>query len=218
MLKLRHLLIFSLLTVMLVSCENDMAEIRAFTNPKKLPDITVKNLKSQYSVNGQMQTVLTTPLAIRYTNPQKDYTIFPKGLTLVFYDKNMNIHSSLRADKGIYYEKKKFAKASGNVILTNVKGSILRTEELFLDEKEEKIYSVKPVNIVDKSGFEITGKGGFESNMDFTVYKFTDVSGKIIKEDDSDFLEGNEDEATLRKENTENKKTKPAKHRPEQLR
>ncbi len=188
MLKSKSSIVFLFLSVLIFSCKNDMKEIKAFTNKKELPDITVENLNSQYSINGKTQIVLSTPLAYRYTNPQKDYSVFPKGITLTFYDKHMNIHSSLRADYGIYYEKKNFAKAVGNVILTNVKGSILRTEELFLDEKKEKIYSVKPVNIVDKSGFEITGEGGFESNLDFTVYRFTDVTGKIIKDDEADFF------------------------------
>ncbi len=185
---IRHIVFFSVLLSILISCKNDLAEIKALTNQKELPDVTVKNLKSQYSVNGYLQVVLSTPLAYRYTNPQKEYSVFPKGFTLTFFDKNMNVHSSLTADFGKYFEKKNYAVARGNVVLTNVNGSILKTEELFLDEKKEKIYSVKPVNIVDKSGFEITGEGGFESNMDFTVYKFTDVSGKIIKDNDEAFL------------------------------
>ncbi len=188
MYKIKFFISFLFLLILLFSCKNDMKEIKALTNKKELPDVTVENLNSQYSVNGHTQIVLSTPLAYRYTNPQKEYSVFPKGITLIFYDKNMNVHSSLRADYGIYYEKKNFAEAKGNVVLTNVKGSILRTEELFLDEKSEKIYSVKPVNIVDKSGFEITGKGGFESNLDFTVYRFTDVTGKIIKNDEDAFL------------------------------
>jgi LPS export ABC transporter protein LptC len=200
MYNLKYPLSIFLLLILSISCKNDLAEIKALTNQEKLPDITVRNLKSTYSVNGQTQIVLSSPLALRYTNPQKEYSVFPKGITLTFYDKNMNIHSSLRADYGIYYEKKNFARASGNVILTNVKGSILRTEELFLNEKEERIYSVKPVNIVDKSGFEITGEGGFESNLDFTVYRFTDVSGNIIKNDDEEFISSGNADKTEKKD------------------
>jgi len=203
---------FSLLFILFIlfSCKNDLEEIKALTNQKELPDVTVENLRSQYSINGHTEIVLSTPLAFRYTNPKKDYSVFPKGITLTFYDKHMNIHSSLRADYGIYYEKKNFAKAKGNVILTNVKGSILKTEELFLNEKTEKIYSVKPVNIVDKSGFEITGEGGFESNLDFTVYRFTDVTGKIIKDDDEGFM-NNDNKQKDNPNNSKNKKNLPLK-------
>lgn len=205
MFKIKYRISFLFILLILFSCKNDLEEIKALTNQEKLPDVTVHNLKSQYSINGHTQIVLSTLLALRYTNPQKEYSVFPKGITLSFYDKHMNIHSSLRADYGIYYEKKNFAKASGNVVLTNVKGSILRTDELFLDEKKEKIYSIKPVNIVDKNGFEITGEGGFESNLDFTVYRFTDVTGKIIKNDEERFI-GNDNNEKIQKKNSKNKK------------
>jgi hypothetical protein len=52
--------------------------------------------------------------------------------------------------------------------------------------KLKKIYTDKLVNIKDEDGFEITGKGGFESNLDFTVYRFTDVSGNKILDDDEE--------------------------------
>ncbi len=190
--KIKHFVFFIFILIG-ASCENDLEEIKALTSKVDLPNITVKNLESKYSINGQTQVLLSSPLALRYTDPQKEYSVFPKGLSLTFYDKYMRVNSSLKADYGIYYDKKKYAQAKGNVILTNENGSVLRTEELFLNEKEEKIYSEKPVNITDKSGFEITGQGGFESNLDFTVYRFTDVSGKIIKENEDDFLNTKKD-------------------------
>ncbi len=173
-----------------------MEKIRALSNKEELPDVIVENLNAVYSLNGNTQVNLVTPKAYKYTSETKQYTLFPDGLNLKFYDNNLNLHTSLLANYGIYYEKKRFAKATGNVILTNINGSVLRTEELFIDENEEKIYSVVPVNIKDKDGFEITGDGGFESNLEFTIYRFTDVSGvKIIEDDeDNDFFSDNDED------------------------
>ncbi|NPA44041.1 MAG: LPS export ABC transporter periplasmic protein LptC [Chlorobi bacterium] len=193
--NIKHLSIFIIATVLLFSCETtDLEKIKALTNKEELPDVIIENLEAVYSLNGNTKVKLLTPKAYKYTSETKQYSLFPDGINLMFYDKNFNLHSSLTADYGIYYEKKKFAKAKGNVILTNVNGSVLKTEELLIDENEEKIYSVVPVNIKDKDGFEITGEGGFESNLDFTVYRFTDVSGvKIIKENESNnfFIDNN---------------------------
>ena len=184
-----------LILVSLFSCEADFEKIKALSNKEDLPDVIVENLNANYSINGRTQVNLITPKAYKYTSAKEPETIFPEGLNLKFYDKSNKIHSSLVADYGIYYDKKGFAKAKGNVILTNVNGSILKTEELFIDEKEEKIYSKVPVNIKDKDGFEITGKDGFESNLDFTVYSFTDVSGiKIIKDDEDNGFFSDKDE------------------------
>ena len=184
-------LLFILIIFTIFSCKNDMDEIRALTNKEELPDITVFDLHSEYSINANTQVKLITPLAYRYTTKDKEYSLFPDGINLKFYDNNKKLHSSLKANYAVYFESKGFAKAKGNVILTNVNGSVLKTEELYLDEKDEKIYSVKSVNITDKDGFEITGKGGFESNLDFTVYKFTDVTGnKLLNEEDEELLSG----------------------------
>lgn len=188
--KIRQLIFLCAICILASACKNDLDEIRALTNEEELPDVTVHDLRSEYSVNQYTQARLITPLAYRFTKEDQQYSLFPDGLSLMFFDNLKRLHSSLKADYGIYYETKKFAKVKGNVILTNVKGSILRTEELYVDENNEKIYSVLPVNIKDKDGFEITGKGGFESNLDFSVYRFTDVTGKIIKEDQDDFLSG----------------------------
>ena len=175
------------------SCKNDLDEIRAFANEEELPNITVEGLHAEYSVNANLQVRLLAPIAYRYTDINEEYSLFPEGITLNFFNIEGKVHSSLRADYGIYFEAKGFAKAKGNVILTNMNNSVLKTEELYLDEKEEKIYTDKVVNIKDKDGFEITGKGGFESNMDFTVYRFTDVSGnKIIDDDEEQELTGRE--------------------------
>lgn len=183
-------LLVLLIILTMFSCKNDMDEIRAFTNKQELPDITVNNLHSEYSINANTQVKLITPLAYRYTSKDKEYTLFPEGMTLMFFDKNKNLHSSLKADYGVYFESKGIAKAKYNVILVNVNGSVLRTEELYLDEKNEKIYSVESVNIKDKDGFEITGKGGFESNLDFTIYKFTDVKGNKLLNEEEELLSG----------------------------
>jgi len=189
-------LFFILLLILVNSCKNDLDEIRAFSNEEDLPNITVENLNSEYSVNGKIQIKLVTPLAYRYTNIKDEYSLFPNGITLNFYNTESKVHSSLRADYGIYFESKGFAKAKGNVILTNMNGSILKTEELYIEEKTEKIYTDKVVNIKDKDGFEITGKGGFESNFDFTVYRFTDVSGnKFIDDDEEETLTGKNPES-----------------------
>jgi hypothetical protein len=65
--------------------------------------------------------------------------------------------------------------AKNDVILVNVKGDTLRTEELFWDETEQKIYSNQSVRITTPDEL-ILGKG-FESNLDFTRYKIHQISG-----------------------------------------
>lgn len=192
MLKRIHQFVLILIVFFVCSCSNDLDQIKALVNKEELPDATVKDLFTTYSISTRTQVELSTPLVYRFTT-KNQYSLFPEGISIKFYDKMGTLHSSLIADYAVYLEDKGFGKATGNVVLTNINGSILKTEELFIDEPSEKIYSVQTVNINDKDGFEITGKGGFESNLDFTVYRFKDVSGeKILKEGDNFFPESEE--------------------------
>jgi LPS export ABC transporter protein LptC len=192
MLKRIHQFVLILCVFLVFSCSNDLDQIKALVNKEELPDATVKDLFTIYSISSRTQVELSTPLVYRFTT-KKQYSLFPEGVSIKFYDKVGTLHSSLTANYAVYLEDKGFGKATGNVILTNINGSVLNTEELFIDEPSEKIYAVQPVNIKDKDGFEITGRGGFESNLDFTVYRFKDVSGeKILKEGDNFFPESEE--------------------------
>lgn len=166
-----------LLSSIFVSCENKLKEINAFNQYENMPDVTVKDLYSTYSTEGKIKIKISAPLAYKYTDIEEPRFKFPNGFEILFYDDNGKLTSSLKADYGIYYEKKKMAKAERNVLLTNEDGAKLTTEQLLYDEKLNKIFSVKPVKIIDKDSSEIFGKGGFESNTSFTVYRFDDVSG-----------------------------------------
>ena len=43
------------------SCKTDMDEIRELLNKEELPDVTVKNLRSEYSISEYTQVRLITP-------------------------------------------------------------------------------------------------------------------------------------------------------------
>ncbi len=187
------LIIIYIMSIMFsISCSNDLEEINALTKKEDLPDIKVKGLVTEYTSGGNLKVKLKTPMAYKYLKKKGGYTLFPEGLKLTFYDSENKIHSNLTAKYGVYEEKKKMAYVRDSVVLTNVNGSVLETEELYFDEKDEKIYSVKPVKITDKGGFEISGTGGFESNIDFTVYRFTDVTGFFTQKDSAEVESENE--------------------------
>lgn len=175
--------------IIVPACTNKLEEINALTQKEDLPDMKVKNLVTHYTANGELKVVLETPTAYKYLKKNDGFTLFPEGLNLTFYDANRKIHSKLSAKYGIYEDKKKIAHVKDSVVLTNVNGSVLETEELYFDEASEKIYSIKLVKITDKYGFSIQGAGGFESNIDFTVYRFTDVTGFIIQQEKKELQE-----------------------------
>lgn len=167
------------------SCNNKIEKIDELGDLEGKPDVEIINMESIYNRNGKMKLKISAPVARNYTTAEEPCTEFPDGLKIIFFDEQFNEVSSLTSDYAIYYINKKLWKASGNVLIKNVQGGTLQTEEIFGDEANERIYSLKYVKVTDADGSIVEGKGGFVSNFGFTSYEFKDVSG--IFEEEIDF-------------------------------
>jgi LPS export ABC transporter protein LptC len=161
-------------------CKTNPEDLKQFGfEDEKYSDISVLDFETTYSSNAQVKLKISSPEVVKIDQKDESYFEFKKGILITFYNPDLSIETSLTAQYAIYYDKRNIGKATTNVVITNKKGSVLRTDELYLDETNQIIYTQKPVTIIDPDGSEIKGNGGFQSNMSFTVYQFTDVSGKI---------------------------------------
>ncbi|MBN1251080.1 MAG: LPS export ABC transporter periplasmic protein LptC [Bacteroidales bacterium] len=177
------ILIFSVFT-MLFSCSDDIPVVNRITSKEDLPTVSIENLNTSYTENGKIKGKLKTPLLNQFDDVEEPYLKFPKGVSIVMYDKNGKTESSMSANYAIYHTSKQLWEAHDNVVMTNIKGDILKTDKLYGNEKEKKIYTDEFVTIISADGTQIKGVNGFESNTEFTIYKFFDVSGKIFIHDD----------------------------------
>ncbi len=176
-----RLAIYLILTVLLASCSKEkVAKVNFYADIENAPDILIENMNSVYKYNNKERAFIKAPVAQYFfkdrTNPKME---FPQGLDAVFYNDSLQPISTIHCKYAVYYEKKQLWKLSGDVVVTNPEGSILRTQELYYDEKQQTIFSIKFVEVTDKKGNIIRGKGGFTSNIDFTEYEFKNVDGTI---------------------------------------
>jgi LPS export ABC transporter protein LptC len=170
------LISFGIVATGFVSCKKN--------DPKLVEDITSKSVPAEYSTNveaiysdsAKIKARLTAPLMIRYLT--KDPAVeMPKSLFVQFYDDLLNVKSWMKADYGIRYLNTSVTKVTGNVQVRNVKGDSLNTEEMFWDERKEKVYGNKQVTVRTKS--QVIIADGFESNVDFTKYSFHNIKGVV---------------------------------------
>ena len=169
---------------MLFACSSDIPKINRITSKEDLPTAAVDRFVSTFTENGLIKGKLKAKKLEQYEDVIEPYTKFPNGISIVFFDEKGNIESSMTANMAVYYIKKQTWEAIGNVVFSNIQGNILRTEHLYGDEKAHKIYTDQYVRITRTNGTVVEGKSGFESNSDFTIYKFIDVSGIIaVKEE-----------------------------------
>lgn len=132
---------FALLLLFAAGCENDLKEVRNFTQGKKLPLQTGQDIEVQYNDSGQVKIKLKAPQVDEYGG-NAPYTEMPKGVNVQFYDDSLKVNTSLRANYAIRKERERFMEAKYNVVVVNVKNEKLETEHLVWDGAKRRIYTV----------------------------------------------------------------------------
>jgi LPS export ABC transporter protein LptC len=173
---------FFLILVFLSACKNDIQVIRSLDVVDTLPEMSAKDIQIFYSEKGKVQIKLVSPTLITKEEEETEL-IFPDGFMVYFYDTLMNVTSTITADYGISYQKKKLMEARHNVVVVNTeKGETLNTEELFWDRNREVIYSDKFVRIT--SGEQVINGEGLYSKAPFDQMEVKRVNGVLeIKEE-----------------------------------
>jgi len=147
-----------LFSTILPSCKNDVQTVLSTEMVDTLPEMTARDIEILYSEKARVQIKLTSPLLVSKTE-EDPVLLFPKGFTVFFYDSAMNLTSTITAEYGISYEKKKLMEARNNVVVENLeKGEKLNTEELFWDRDKQLIYAKSFVKLTS-SGTVIMGDG-----------------------------------------------------------
>lgn len=130
-----------------------------------------------FSKNGKKEYRFWTPLMERYEFARDPYMEFRYGINIVTFDSLGGDNSRLRADYAIFYEKRELWETRGNVVGSSADGRKLYTQQLFWDQKTDKVYSYVDSKIVDGDD-EFVGEG-FESDSEFNDWVFMESEGRM---------------------------------------
>jgi LPS export ABC transporter protein LptC len=167
------------LMVLLSSCEASIEEIQKVNSKEVNLDNVISGLDLVHTDSGVVKLRVKAPIAITHADKEEPYREFPNGLEVFFFkDRDTIIENYLVADYGINYTNKKFSEVRGNVVVINNQGDTLRTEKMFWNNKERKIFSDELVRISQADQI-IIGKNGFEADESFSYYKILNSSGDI---------------------------------------
>jgi LPS export ABC transporter protein LptC len=171
-------------TILLCSCENDIATIKALNEELNLPTQTGINVEVTYTDSGRVKGKIFTPELKRFLRENDPYYEFPKGIKVVFFDSNGGEESHIQANYALFYEKQELWEARNNVVARNEKtGEQLLTEHLFWNQKEEKIYSDQYTKIINADGTH-NGDKGFEARQDLSKWKLKGSKGTVNVKDE----------------------------------
>ncbi|MDX9882357.1 MAG: LPS export ABC transporter periplasmic protein LptC [Prolixibacteraceae bacterium] len=172
--------LFSGVTMLLFSCENDIQKIKEFADLQNQPSVVSEGFEMIYSDSTVIRYKLNTPKLVLQENTEIPYIEYPEGVHIEKYDVRMNITASIRSNYAKYYTKEERWEAKNNVVAVNASGDTLKTEQLLWDENKGKIYSDEFVKII-RADQIMTGIG-LEANQDFSNWKIKNPKGTIYVE------------------------------------
>ncbi|RYG32360.1 MAG: LPS export ABC transporter periplasmic protein LptC [Chitinophagaceae bacterium] len=167
-----------ILCAVLAGCENDPGKVKNLTS-KKLGVEEGKDITLNYTLGGNIKTVLTAPVMLRVQEADS-YIEFPNTLKAIFYNEEGVAESKLTARYGKYRENEEIVFLRDSVVVINFqKGDTLYSDEMYWDRSRTgtEFYTNKPVKIRTKTQ-HIDGVG-MEASQDFRNHHVLEVTGII---------------------------------------
>ncbi len=158
------------------ACENDMKDVKALTE-KKTSVETITKVESYYSQKAIMKAKLTAPIMKHY-QVDSAYYDFPNSLHVDFYNDTLRVESQVSANYGRFKENEHKVYLRDSVVVSNLKGDTLHTQELWWDQQKQIFYTDKPVRIHQPGGLIRYGIG-LEADQNFSWFNTTKAHGPV---------------------------------------
>jgi LPS export ABC transporter protein LptC len=171
---IRNVLLLILVWVFIgVSCREDIdkSQLEFYEGPIRISH----DIELLHSDSALVRTKLMADKQLEFQNGN---TEFPDGIVIHFFEKDGELSTTIRADRGYHERKTNLYRGEGDVQVHNLlKDQRLSSEELFWDPGTKKIYTEKFVTVEEPT--RIIKGTGMEADEGFNDYKFTKVTGII---------------------------------------
>ena len=170
---------------LIFSCRNEIEKVSKIDNPDTIPAAHATDVEIIVSDSAFVRIKIVSPELKEFpvADSLEPKTEFPQGLVATFYNKSMQIESTLTAGYAIYHIRKKLFEASKDVVIKNFgQDQELHTNLLWWDETSERIWSDQAVTIITSSGTTY-GDSGFESDQNFSKYNIRKSHGQMMVKD-----------------------------------
>ena len=156
-------------------------------DPELTPSMNTDSVITLISDSGITRYKLEADNWQVFDKAKDPYWYFPEGIYLERFDSLFQVEAKILADSAWNYTERRLWRLKGHVDIRNMEGEMFLSDELFWDQREERVYSDKYIEI-KRGDTELKGYG-FESNQEMTEYRiFRPHDGKIpFREDDESF-------------------------------
>ena len=163
----------------LPGCENDLNKVRQISKQEANNKIdSSKVVEIIYSDSARVKARVVSPLLLSYTgvNP---YHLMPRGVKIYFFDGKQALSSTVVGDSAISKSNDKIIELHRNVVVSNVKGDVFKSDELIWDQLKKQLYSDKPWTLNKTDGTALSGVH-FKSDESFSNYSGDNGAGVIV--------------------------------------
>lgn len=177
--------ILSIVTVvftvaMFFSCNDNFEQVQKMGISENEPIGIAENINLKYTDSGRVTANLLGTKMFDYSNRDFPFNEFTDGITLYVFDEE-NKKSTIISDYAIIYSNTDLIDLQGNVVITTHDGNVLKTEQLYYDQKRTWLFTNVPVSFTTKQ--DIINGNGFDSNSKFTNAEVLEVTGIISLDD-----------------------------------
>lgn len=165
-----------MLLLLTLACSGEHKEMVEVTfDPETTYTMKTTGVISLISDSGVTRYRANAKEWLVYGKAKEPYWYFPEGIYVEKFDSLFHTEASIVADTAYYYDKRGLFRFVGQVEVKSLQGEHFETEELFWNQKEDKVYSDRFIRIEQEDKI-ITGVG-FESNQNMTRYTIRESRG-----------------------------------------
>lgn len=168
------------IVAMFFSCNNNLDQVQKIGISENEPIGVDYNMNVKYTDSGRVTANLISTKMLDYTNRDFPFYKFVDGVTLYVYDKD-NKKSTVVADHAMVYGNTDLIDMRKNVVITTHDGSVLKTDQLYYDQKKQWLFTNYPVEFQTEQ--DLIKGNGFDSNQEFTNAEVLEVTGIITLEE-----------------------------------
>ncbi len=151
----------------------------------KLPELSSDSITTIVSDSGIIRYRIFAPQWDVYDkNVDTPRWEFPQGLHFEKFDSTYTVDANIFCKRAVYYSKLEIWKLNDSVRAVNLQGEDFETNELYWNQKTEKVYSDSAIKITQTD--KIINGIGFESNQTFTKYLIRNPQGIIPIDNDDE--------------------------------
>lgn len=129
------------------------------------------------SKDGVTKARLKTKEFVQNDGALPPYLDMKKGLFVEFFDDSMNVESTLSAKTARFYPKESNILVKDSVVVVTRGGDSLKTQELVWNNKQQKFFSDKPVQIIKEGS--VSAGTGMEANKDLSWIRIYQQRGTV---------------------------------------